>query len=414
MTSIGALANGTGGLLRNNGAGVFSYDNSTYLTSAVTSLSGTANQVSVSAATGAVTLSLPQSINTTNSPTFAGLTLSGLNTAGIVTNTAGGVLGTTSVLTVANGGTGQTTLTAHGVLIGNGAGALNATSAGNSGQVLLSGGALADPAWANQSTLSVGSATNLSAGTAMSIPYQSSAGTTAYLAASGTAGQVLTSNGTGSVPTWTTVASLGSLSKYALPCMNSGATGLINSNMWSDGTKVKMTTVAPNAAGDFTYNFEIVGTFKTDKIYHSSDARFKKNINTLDNALGNVLKMRGVSYEWRKDEFPNKNFSDGTQIGLIAQEVEKVYPELVNTAADGYKAVEYSNLVAVLIEAVKEQQKLIDQQTKEISALKAENSQTKAELEKNSNVQNQIDAMKKQIAGLQDLLKMIQPSASAK
>jgi hypothetical protein len=55
------------------------------------------------------------------------------------------------------------------------------------------------------------------------------------------------------------------------------------------------------------------------------------------------------------------NFPAGRQIGVIAQEVEKVIPEIVNTADDGYKSVEYAKLVAVLIEAVKEQQLEIDE-----------------------------------------------------
>ena len=196
--------------------------------------------------------------------------------------------------------------------------------------------------------------------------------------------------------------------------MNSGATGLVTSNLWSDGTKVKMTTTVPTGAADFNYNFEVAGTFKTDKIYHSSDRRWKKNIVTLDSALTKVLSLRGVSYEWRKDEFPNKNFADGRQIGVIAQEVEKVYPELVNTGIDGYKAVEYANLVAVLIEAVKAQQKLIDTQTAEITSLKTDSEKAKAEISKMSDVQKQMDELKKQIAGLQDMLQQMSPTAQIK
>ena len=63
--------------------------------------------------------------------------------------------------------------------------------------------------------------------------------------------------------------------------------------------------------------------------------------------------MRGVSYLWRVDDFPNKNFSDGTQLGVIAQEIEAVFPELVHTDKKGYKSVQYSNIVAPLIEAIK-------------------------------------------------------------
>ena len=91
-----------------------------------------------------------------------------------------------------------------------------------------------------------------------------------------------------------------------------------------------------------------------------SDIRYKKNIKELTGSLNKVLNLKGVSYDWRKDEFPSQEFSDGKQIGLIAQEVEKVLPELVNTNEEGYKSVEYIQLTALLIESVKEQQAVID------------------------------------------------------
>jgi hypothetical protein len=84
-----------------------------------------------------------------------------------------------------------------------------------------------------------------------------------------------------------------------------------------------------------------------------------------------VIRLRGVSYEWRRDEFADMNFPAGQRIGLIAQEVEEVIPEVVNTAPDGFKSVEYANLVAVLIEAVKEQQKIIEEQNSKIAAIEA-------------------------------------------
>ena len=69
------------------------------------------------------------------------------------------------------------------------------------------------------------------------------------------------------------------------------------------------------------------------------------------------------------------NFNTGKRVGLIAQEVETVIPELVATGKDGYKSVEYANLVALLIEAVKEQQK-------EIALLKSQTVQLTTSLQK--------------------------------
>ena len=93
----------------------------------------------------------------------------------------------------------------------------------------------------------------------------------------------------------------------------------------------------------------------------SSDERWKKNIVTLPNVLDNIKQMRGVSYFWKTEAFPDQNFKADKQIGLIAQEVEKVYPELVKTNNEGYKSMDYMSLTAVLLEGLKEQQKEIEE-----------------------------------------------------
>ncbi len=90
-----------------------------------------------------------------------------------------------------------------------------------------------------------------------------------------------------------------------------------------------------------------------------SDIRLKKNINKIENALNKVLNLQGVTYQWKKDEYPSYKFEEGNKIGLIAQDVEKTFPELVRTETDGMKSVNYANLSPVLIEAIKEQQGII-------------------------------------------------------
>jgi len=87
-----------------------------------------------------------------------------------------------------------------------------------------------------------------------------------------------------------------------------------------------------------------------------SDGRLKKNVKPLADSLEKVLKLRGVSYQWDKEKIPEtRGLDDKEQIGFIAQEVEQVIPELVNTSSDdGYKAVAYDKMTAVLVEAVKE------------------------------------------------------------
>jgi hypothetical protein len=144
-----------------------------------------------------------------------------------------------------------------------------------------------------------------------------------------------------------------------------------NSSVWSNGSSVVIGgAVKPTSYG---YDLEVNGSFKTQKIYHASDSSWKKQIETISGALNKVLELRGVEYYWRTDEFPANNFSNAKQIGLIAQEIEAVMPELVITDSAGFKAVEYANLVALLIEAIKDQQKLIDSQGEKIETLKSQN-----------------------------------------
>ncbi len=119
-----------------------------------------------------------------------------------------------------------------------------------------------------------------------------------------------------------------------------------------------------------------------------SDFRFKTNITPLSNALQNVMKLQGVTYDWLKKEFPDRYFNDRKQIGIIAQELEKVYPELVNTDEKGYKSVDYSKMTPILVEAIKTQQVLIETQKKDIDDLKNQAHIT----------QQNIDTLKKQLA----------------
>ena len=85
-----------------------------------------------------------------------------------------------------------------------------------------------------------------------------------------------------------------------------------------------------------------------------SDNRYKKNISEIENPLANLNKLHGVTYYMKTDGFKSKGFSTKKQIGVIAQELELVYPELVNTDAEGFKSVDYSKLTPIIIEAVKE------------------------------------------------------------
>ena len=88
----------------------------------------------------------------------------------------------------------------------------------------------------------------------------------------------------------------------------------------------------------------------------SSDVRLKKNIVPLADMLAKVSSLTPVHFNWRSDEFPEYAFGDEVQLGLIAQEVERILPELVAEGDDGLRRVRYSDLPLLLLQALKEQQ----------------------------------------------------------
>jgi len=98
--------------------------------------------------------------------------------------------------------------------------------------------------------------------------------------------------------------------------------------------------------------------------YSTSDKRLKENIKPLDSALDKVLKISGVSFDWKeltKEEKKTIHGNEGHDVGVIAQEIEEVLPEVVTERDTGYKAVKYEKIVPLLIEAIKEQQKQIEE-----------------------------------------------------
>jgi hypothetical protein len=85
----------------------------------------------------------------------------------------------------------------------------------------------------------------------------------------------------------------------------------------------------------------------------ASDARLKKNIVSLDGALDNIDKFNGVYHDWHNENQPER------AIGVIAQDVQTVYPELVNESSEGFLAVNYPKLTAVLLQSVKELKSMV-------------------------------------------------------
>lgn len=141
-------------------------------------------------------------------------------------------------------------------------------------------------------------------------------------------------SGTSAISTAATVTTSSADSAFKVPFANTTASTTGNYGLLQDSTAT------------FTYNPSTnvleAGTFNT-----TSDISLKENICTFENAMDVVAGLRGVRFTWKKNGIKT--------VGLIAQEVEKVLPELIGTNADtGLKSVSYANMVAVLIEAVKE------------------------------------------------------------
>jgi hypothetical protein len=89
--------------------------------------------------------------------------------------------------------------------------------------------------------------------------------------------------------------------------------------------------------------------------FYSSDRRLKDNINPISNALDKVISISGNTFTW------NDNSShSGEDVGVIAQEIESILPQVVKTRDDGYKAVQYEKLVPLLVEAIKDLNNKID------------------------------------------------------
>lgn len=113
---------------------------------------------------------------------------------------------------------------------------------------------------------------------------------------------------------------------------------------------------------------DVTGTVQAVAFMYNSDVRLKENIREIPNVLDRALKLHGVIYDWKN----KKNLSKSNDnLGLIAQEVEEIFPEAVTTNPEtGMKAVAYGNLIAPMIEALKEQQEIILKQKQEITDIK--------------------------------------------
>ena len=102
---------------------------------------------------------------------------------------------------------------------------------------------------------------------------------------------------------------------------------------------------------------------------HYSDERLKTGIRGIDNPLENILALQGVYFNWTQNAQTELGLDNKTNIGLIAQDVERVFTELVTLDPSGYKQVNYEGLTPILVESIREQQSIIDDLELRISTL---------------------------------------------
>jgi hypothetical protein len=139
-----------------------------------------------------------------------------------------------------------------------------------------------------------------------------------------------------------------------------------------------------------TEKLHVAGNINANGTIYSSDQKFKTNQQKINNALDVITKLEGKSYTYKVQEFPYMGFSAQKHYGFIAQEVEKILPDLVSNEKqsipgtarlndDGtgkkedyieYKGINYTELTPIIVEAIKEQQKQIEDLKKEIELLK--------------------------------------------
>jgi uncharacterized protein YlzI (FlbEa/FlbD family) len=100
----------------------------------------------------------------------------------------------------------------------------------------------------------------------------------------------------------------------------------------------------------------------------TSDERLKTNLQPIINPIEKINKIGGYTFDWIDDEDLYKIHGfKGSDIGVIAQEIEQILPEVVITRDNGYKAVKYEKIIALLIEGIKQQQKQIDKLEQELN-----------------------------------------------
>ncbi|MEC7714290.1 MAG: tail fiber domain-containing protein, partial [Candidatus Thermoplasmatota archaeon] len=221
---------------------------------------------------------------------------------------------------VSHGGTGASTFTDGGVLLGSGTSAITATAVLGNGELLI-GDNSTDP-------------------------------TVATL--TGTANQITVTNGGGSI-TLSTPQSI-----------DTGADVTFGTVRVDDATAASSkTTGALIVDGGVGVGLDIHAGGDV-VAYASSDVKLKDNIEVIEDSLDKISEIRGVKFDWN-EESPDWAQERGHDVGVIAQEVQKVLPEIVTERTNGYLGVDYKRIIPLLIESIKELKQEVEDLKKKVN-----------------------------------------------
>ncbi len=326
-------------------------------------VSATTYTSTVATGTAPLTVTSTTQVTNLNAQYLNGLLSATANTANtIVSRNASGNFSAGTITATSFSGSLANTLT----LNTSGTGLSGSTTFNNSGAATFTVTSNATSANTGSAIVARDASGNFSAGTI-----------TATL--SGTASNVTSiSSATGGSYTWTSTnyfrsnlgSTSGSLSDPPLQAYSTGSNAAFMSfhrggsfavNMGLDSDNVLRIGGWSASANRFQLDMSGNGTF-AGTVTANSDIRLKKNIFTIENALDKVLNLRGVEFD-RID-------SGEHQMGVVAQEIEEVIPFLVREDNTGTKSVAYANMVGLLIEAIKEQNVLINNLQTEVKLLK--------------------------------------------